>query len=702
MDPIMDPNDRDYLYNLLNYFLPIYKQFPAIEEINKFIEFCKPYLGEKSLNLKKHKDTYTKHFLPLYQSLKEKNKSTEIDDFYLFYIYFNKESNSNIDYLFKINDILSIYLAFTDTENRNKFLDFCMPYCQNLQFRMKIEIATKLIPIYQAFSTEQDRTKFLDFCKPYFQQEKNIYNKPYTLLSLIPIYKMLATSDEKKQFWEFYTATFDPSDVYTADVYTAHRDNDITKAIKIYQEFPNIEERDKFIDFSRPYLAYIYTEQNIDKISELIDIFKNKKDDFISYMDPHLERGIDRYDKSSLINSYILRDYLRFMRVDGALKVESVHQNRIQPMYETNINQQLPVLFAEDHFMAQAREMVRDVANAHDFDAIYELDRPILWAKIPNLVQGTTSHTIHNGANIIENHITNLEVEDFINYLDNVIAPGPNLFIDGKNITGAEVVSIIKQMLGLEQKGQNTSGGFAPYLGSLMYYAETNSPKGDEMLGRVWAFMKNLANKKPYANDAAKQRDDADNKKSVVLALLEASEISSNSVDTHCQTRTSGELFKLIAWHLPGSKLRPLIAADDLPSISSDDDASMYERIESAPFRAHELFNRMKREDSGEIRKVIKHQLEIDGDQPPLWKRYEAYYDDLYRRTKNDDGIGYKLDEHILTRDNRGNLVSKYQQDGTLRPAPVIVYYQAEFQVFEQTFSELMKKKFEEHRSLIY
>jgi len=47
-------------------------------------------------------------------------------------------------------------------------------------------------------------------------------------------------------------------------------------------------------------------------------------------------------------------------------------------------------------------------------------------------------------------------------------------------------------------------------------------------------------------------------------------------------------------------------------------------------------------------------------------------------------------------------LVSKYNVDGSLRATPVIVYYQSEFQVLEQAFTELMRKEFEEQRGLKY
>ena len=97
---------------------------------------------------------------------------------------------------------------------------------------------------------------------------------------------------------------------------------------------------------------------------------------------------------------------------------------------------------------------------------------------------------------------------------------------------------------------------------------------------------------------------------------------------------------------------------------------------------------------------------------PELWQLYQAYYDTLYCRTRNEDG-SFRKDEHILTRDDCGNLVSLYDGDGNLRADPIVVYCQAEFQVIEENFMklmELMREKFEEpavhqseeQRGLIY
>ncbi len=236
-----------------------------------------------------------------------------------------------------------------------------------------------------------------------------------------------------------------------------------------------------------------------------------------------------------------------------------------------------------------------------------------------------------------------------------------------------------------------------------MYYAKSDAPRGDEMLGRTWAFMKRIA----------AEKKDPDLKKNIVLALLETVELSGERIDTHCQTRISGELFKMLSWHLPDSKLRSLISANDSPAVVSD--ADMPARINAAPIRARDLFNIMKREDSGETRRLIERCIREDRD-PELWERYEAYYDDLYRRTKVTDGSPYnerlhirlsdgrmyKRDEHILMRDDHGNLVRLYDQNGRLRAQPIIVYYQAEFQVFEHAFTQLMKHEFEDQRGLKY
>jgi hypothetical protein len=375
---------------------------------------------------------------------------------------------------------------------------------------------------------------------------------------------------------------------------------------------------------------------------------------------------------------FISRKYLSHMRAAAALKAQfSLAQGNeagIQAMYETRLNNQLPVVFGEDPFLHQARA-ADGAANAHDFERIYEQDYQTLkdWCAS----QGYTPS------------LTDASVRDFIQYLDS-FALGEDLKIGGVTMPRTRPVSLVKQMLGLEAKAAGTSGGFQPYLGSSMFYAKPESDKGDEVLGRVWFFMKKFYRGKPDADDY---------KRSVILAILEAAEISAKTADTHCQTRVTGELLKAIAPTLPGAKLMALITGTDSPAPTSE--ADIRARIDAAPLAAAGIFNRIKREGQA-VQNLWRIHTEADTN-PELWELYEAYYDDLYRRTKDTHG-NYKNDENTLTRDNLGNSVRGFNADGTPRPAAEveIVYYQSEFQVLEKAFTDLMKKEFEDQRGLVY
>jgi hypothetical protein len=130
----------------------------------------------------------------------------------------------------------------------------------------------------------------------------------------------------------------------------------------------------------------------------------------------------------------------------------------------------------------------------------------------------------------------------------------------------------------------------------------------------------------------------------------------------------------------------------------------MRARIDAASVKAVQLFRVIHREDAGAV-KALRDKHIVDLTTPELFEVYQAYYNDLYRRTPIMDKNGkiqYKQDEHILNRDAYGNLVSLYNADGSPREVPQIVYYQAEFQVIEQNFTELMCQEFEEQRGLKY
>ena len=368
------------------------------------------------------------------------------------------------------------------------------------------------------------------------------------------------------------------------------------------------------------------------------------------------------------------------MRIKGALKAEQNPASyRIRSMYETGTDFPLPIFWVRDPLLKSIRNSA--TANAHDFDSIYELDRFILWEETQEFDASQISLPNNDNTTLF---VTNTEVQDFLSYLEKVIFIKPSIKLGAMNLSGEDAVSMIKQILGIEKKKMSTAGGFPPYFISSMYYARPDSPSGDEMLGRTWFYMKKIA---------SNEKDAELNKESVIFALLDSVEMLGNSLYTHCQTRITGELMKLLSWYLPGSKLPSFVAAEDLPQVQCDQDVT--DRIEAAPFRAQQLFNHLKKEDSGGIRNLVERHID-QGTDPQLWERYEAYYDALYRRARDDDREGYKRDENILMRDERGNLVSAFNADGSLRENPLIIYYQAEFQVFEHVFTQLMKREFED------
>lgn len=431
----------------------------------------------------------------------------------------------------------------------------------------------------------------------------------------------------------------------------------------------------------------------------------------------------------SLASSFISRNYLRHMRGLAALGAEpNASAARVQQVYETGLENLLPAYYAQDPLMRELRAAA-GVANAHDFDAIYPAEFEILKQKVDILgyqnQPSTHVHTIYNGQIITANYQTNTAVEDFLKYLDSeFLASTPEISVNGTKYEAKEIISLVKQMLGLQPKASTTSGGFAPYLGSTILYAKPDSLKGDEVLGRVWFLINNIISEKFIADAAAandaetlkKMHNDRNaNCRSVVLAILEAAELSNTNAQTHCQTRLTGELLKLTSWHLEHSKLRKLIAHDDSLEVNSDADIMM--RIKAAPAKADSLFKAIHTT-SPNVKKLWEKHLTL-GSKPELFELEMTYYDDFYRRTPvlNAAGqlqvtrhgiIAYKKDENILERDDLGNLVKKYNADGSLKrnamgaEEPEIVYYQAEFAVLEHEFTKRMKAEFEDQRGLVY
>ena len=708
--------------NIVTYrnLLPVYQAFSTLGEREAFLEFCKPYLSSEPIKI-----TVLAGLLPVYQAFSTRAQREAFLKFCEPYLSSGRRMKSTV-----LASLLPVYQAFSTPAQREAFLDFCKPYPSSMY---DSAVLAELLPVYQAFSTLEEREAFLDFCKTYLHEYSNTPNQ---LKKLLPVYQAFSTPEKRAAFLRFcepYIPESIDKNYFMLDILPLYQSfgideseevnhqrkvafdelfalsrglgfrEDVTDIlIPIYLELKKSENIDDFKEFCKVCRVVMATYADINPIFQ---IYKSgKKNDFLAFMKGLRVRG------TKALWSYVYRAYLQYVRVNAALGAEGLSLNesghlvagtvppsRLQAMYEIGIKNQLPVYYGADPLLMEALAG-QGAANAHDFDGVYKLDQGLFFEKSNDLGyeeavdagESDVPHPLYNNREIKEDYRTNNSVQDFIHYLDTTVKTGRPFKIDGSDLTGEKVVSTIKQMLGLEPKESDVTGGFAPYLGSSMYYAEPDSPTGDEMLGRVWFFMKKIA-KDPTA--------ESENKRAVVMAILEAAEFSGSGISTHCQTRMTGELMKLISWHLEGSKLRHLIAADDLPPVTSDDDIK--ERIASAPFRAQQLFNRMKGEDLvGVIRALIERKM-IEGEDPELWERYQAYYDALYRRTRNEDG-SFQKDENILTRNGHGDLVSLYDGDGNLRPEPIIVYYQAEFQVFEQAFTELMRKQFEEQRGLIY
>jgi hypothetical protein len=507
--------------------------------------------------------------------------------------------------------------------------------------------------------------------------------------------------------------------------------------LPVFQAFPTPESRAEFMHFTNPYTQGLSLQDQGITLLYLLPVFQafptdsELKFNFRSFTNLHKERLQQNYARFAkyLPFSFIDRNYLNYMRSVAALGAEpNASAARVQQVYETGLEDLLPSSFAEDPLMREL-QAAAGVANAHDFDSIYPAEFEILKQKVDILgyqnQPSTHVYTLYNGQNILNNYKTNSEVEDFLKYLDSeFLASTPEISVNGTKYKAKEIISLVKQMLGLQPKASTTSGGFAPYLGSSMLYAKPDSPKGDEVLGRVWFLMNNIISEKfiadaAAANDAetlkAIRNDRNANCRSVVLAILEAAELSNTNAQTHCQTRLTGELLKITSWHLEHSKLRKLIAHDDSLEVNSDADIRM--RIKAAPAKADSLFKAIHTT-SPNVKKLWGKHLTL-GSKPELFELEMTYYDDLYGRTPVLDTadqlqvtrhgiIAYKKDEHILERDDLGNLVKKYNADVSLKrnamgaEEPEIVYYQAEFAVLEHEFTKRMKAEFEDQRGLVY
>ena len=402
-----------------------------------------------------------------------------------------------------MQSLFTIYQAFPeDNEARAQFMAFCSPYLQGVLSCDKSSRIQSLFTIYQAFPEDNEaRAQFMAFCEPYFQEKDPLRRfispaeKPSIMINLLPIYQAFPNERAREEFIDFFRPYRGQKLFHTLSL--------MKDLLPIYQAFPNEATRAGFIDFCKPYVFMVRSNRyNLSIIQVLLSIYQTDllRENFHLYMQPCLELRLSEDIFEGLISTYLPRTYLCYERALAALGAETAPDlARVQALFETQLQNSQPALWAADPFLQQVRAE-QDVANVHEFDALYELDRGAFFTWCQNKGYQSkvsdTKRTIYNGDKSLKDYQTNQEVEDFINYLDELSRRAEPFKLDGKTIAAPEVVSILKQMLGLEPKKFTTSGGFAPYLGHSMYYADPDSPKGDEMLGRVWFMMKKLGQDK--------------------------------------------------------------------------------------------------------------------------------------------------------------------------------------------------------------
>ena len=179
-----------------------------------------------------------------------------------------------------------------------------------------------------------------------------------------------------------------------------------------------------------------------------------------------------------------------------------------------------------------------------------------------------------------------------------------------------------------------------------------------------------------------------DYRRSMVVAILNAAEITGARTDAHCQTRITGELLSALAPSLKKSKLIDSITSGaGLEGLSDN----VPTRVDNAAATANKIFEGVSNDSKS-------------WNNSELYRIYRTFYDALYQRTPQQDAAGhttYLHNEHILQRDAQGNLVRNYDAEGKLLRPAVLVYYQAEFQIIEHTFTQLLRKRLEEQKNLL-
>ncbi|CAO5676028.1 MAG: hypothetical protein NEHIOOID_00628 [Holosporales bacterium] len=628
----------------------------------------------------------------------------------------------------------NIYCAFQTDEERERFITWATENpIMNYSFS---EDPLTFKKIYCAFQTDEERERFITWATENpimgfdFSEDplifKNIYcgfetheervrfvrwtidNLSYALdnISLLPnlkeLYSFFKDDEERDRFMDWANIHLEFIDYFFMRRYIY---SSLLILKEIYCGFETPEEQDQFI-------AWIKNFKWKHKTSPftLMQIFREpdtrlKFSQFYSIMSHYLD---NLYIENYLVNGFVSQDVINQMRIAAALMAEPNASNfRKRSIQETHIDSSLPALNFEDPFMQRITQQV-GFTNAHTLETYYERNAILL----NRIVERRGYHadlsdaflTVYNGEEISDHYQTNSNVIDFLEYLETEFKEDQHpLEIDGHKVSVDTAIHLIKELLGIAPR-KLSIGGFGSYLARPMLYGKATDITGDVLLGQIWHLIKTSLSqqdveKSLQTNEAVEAlvRESSSRKRSVVLALLNGIDFDREKADIRCQTRITGELLKMACFYFGSdSSLRRFIA--DGNDVETSRPQDIEQRIANAPMKAKRIFDAVK-----ESPRFIE--LYTESDKPELFELYMCYYDALYQGKTiiGEDGMPKRQkDEHVLERDASGNMVRRYNADGSLRDNPIIVYYQAEFAIMEREFTKLLKRKFHENRGLIY
>ena len=528
------------------------------------------------------------------------------------------------------------------------------------------------------------------------------------LSACLRVYERFPEAEERKRFVEWMQRSLlnYPSE-YRAELYPGY--------IDIYLTYPHARDRQKIeqllllplkdagdaiplipvLDDFSAYadgLGWNFAEAVKSKSFITTFLDDERKEEFKIFWKYHQGSGLT-FEPRDFASAFISREFLTSERKIAMISaVQTSHPDFKRALGETKMDQMLPPLNPHDRFMGVGNAHALMSVNVHLYESVYRRDFVLLKKRSDTLgykgQKNGFSFTRYNSAEVIANFPSTDEVADFIRYLDEFTKTTGSIKIDGKNYTATQINALVKQILGLEPRTGAVQGVHEPYLGATMIYGDprVGSIMGDEVLGRAWLVMKNL----DAHEDPSGKADDY--RRTLIHALVEAADIDPGLTQVNCQTRVTGELSKALSWHLEGSELRQLIAADE-PILGTGDDA-IKRRIARAPEIAQRIFKGLFAEGWNWYN-------------PELFKVYRTFYDALYRRKSVVDAVSgvtsHPHDDQMLELDRDGNAVSPYAADGSPRAdGPVLVYYQAEFLAIEHAFTSWLVKDFERQRGVLY